>query len=135
MNIEPSFQRSQHIQFHYMNSFLSLLMDAFVEEEKSSNETTDVVTFTLRHYKSNSSKTCLPIFKNQNSKEVRTFFLRHWLVLRSLTLWVPLKSWHIPDPGIYIYSFLFVVFLYGCQNFNDALCFLKWKGLSCHSQG
>lgn len=52
-----------------------------------------------------------------------------------LTVWVLLKSWHIPDPGIYIYCFLFVVFLYGCQNFNDALCFLKRKGWSCHSQG
>lgn len=135
MNIESSFQRSQHIQFHYMNYFLLLLMDAFVEEEKSSNETTDVVTLTLGHYKSNSSKTCLPIFKNQNSKEARTFFLSNWLVLRSLTVWVPLKSWHIPDLGIYIYCFVFVAFLYGCQNFNDALCFLKWKGWSCHLSG
>lgn len=134
MNIEPSVQRIQHIQFHYMNSFLPLLMDAFAEEEKSSNETTAVVTLTLRHYKSNSSKTCLPIFKNQNSK-VRTFFLSNWLVLRSLTVWVPLQSWYIPDPSIYIYCFLFGVLLYRCQNFNDVLCFQKWKGWSCHLQG
>lgn len=67
-------------------------MDPFVEEEKSSNETTDEVTLTLGHYKSNFSKTCPPIFKNQNSKEVMAFLLSKWLVLRSLTVWVPLKS-------------------------------------------
>lgn len=74
--------------------FSTTLMDAFVEEEKSSNETTDVVTLTLGHYKSNFSKICLPIFKNQNSKGVMTFFLSKWLFLRSLTVWLPLKSWH-----------------------------------------
>lgn len=67
-------------------------MDPFVEEEKSSNETTDEVTLALGHYKSNFSKTCPPIFKNQNSEEVMAFLLSKWLVLRSLTVWVPLKS-------------------------------------------
>lgn len=110
VNTESRSQRRQYIWIHYLNSFLLLLIDVFVEEEKSSNESTDVATLTLGHYKPNFSKTCLPVFRNQNSKEVIIFFLSKWLVLNSSATWIPLRSRHLPDLGIYLHCFLFLVF-------------------------